>query len=188
MFKKIFYIVSIFVGSLSNLFAGTFYAVPTITYQSFFNSDDVRYEAITGRLALGYGDLLNEWAFIAGEIFANPKSIKINDKPLEDSNGEPINDLSLKTKYSYGVSVLPTMILDGMTKAYIRLGLIYTNFANFDQTERGYQVGIGLDFELTPCWVIRGEYDYNKYGSLDQLASVRAEEMNIGIVYTFNSR
>lgn len=188
MFKNLLYIIVFFAGSLSNLFASTFYAVPTATYQSIFNSGDVRYQAITGRLGVGYGELLNAWAFLAAEIFANPKSIKINDKPVVDSDGQPINDLSLVTKYSYGVSILPGMLLDGMTKAYIRLGLIYTNFENFDQTNRGYQVGLGLDYELSPCWMIRGEYDYIKYGSVDQIPSVRAEEMSLGFVYTFRNR
>jgi hypothetical protein len=176
MFKKILAISVVFATSLSTAFAGSFYIGPSIAYDSL-RAGHIRYAGIYPVLSGGYDDWVWDWLYIAGEIFASPKSIDVNNEP---KNGE-----NLKTKYIYGVSIIPGINLDEMLLAYVRFGFASAKFQELDTTKGGTELGIGLETKLMDCWSVRAEYDYAKYSSIPSAGSLRADAFSLGAVYRF---
>ncbi|TAK77854.1 MAG: hypothetical protein EPO11_02050 [Gammaproteobacteria bacterium] len=175
MLKKILIIGLIFFGTVSRALAG-FYMGPLVAYESI-KSHSVSYLDINPRLSLGYGDVIRDSAYLAGEIFLGPKSFTVKNGANDDG--------SLTTSYSYGFSLLPGFCLDEVILAYARLGIIATHFdnSNVDLTRRGYQAGAGLQGDLSASWSIRGEYTHTSYVEVDGLGKPRADQYAVGLVY-----
>lgn len=176
MLKKIIAIIALFLGNIPNLFAGTVYLSPTLMYQNTYKSN-IRYEELGPKVALGYNDIMHQMLYLAGEVFASFRAYEINNHSQ--------NSISLRTKYSLGISFLPGFFLDPYLLVYGRLGLIYTDFDKFNTMKRGWQAGAGLQANLNPSWDIRAEYDFTQYNKLSTIGSPKADEFSLGAVYRF---
>jgi len=178
MFKKIVITSVIFAGCLSTAWAGSFYLGPALTYEAL-KAGRIHYQGLSPVLYIGYGDWVREWLYIAGEIFGSPKSIDINN--------EPKNGVSLKTKYTYGASLIPGINLDDMIMAYARLGFVSAKFQDLNERKGGSQMGLGLDGKIMDCWSIRAEYVYTMYSSVSGVGSLRSDEFTLAAIYQLDS-
>jgi|SRR5579885_217354 opacity protein-like surface antigen len=178
MFKKILAITAIFVTSLSTAYAGAFYAGPAFEYDDF-RAGHVRYSGIYPIVFGGYGDWVRDWLYVGGELFGGPKSI--------DVNNEPKNGQSLKTKYTYGVSIIPGVNLDDMLMAFIRFGFVSTKFQELETTKGGTQLGLGVESKVAECWSVRGEYIYTRYSSVSSAGNLRSDAFMLSGIYRFES-
>jgi opacity protein-like surface antigen len=175
MLKKLVIISALFISSLSHLYAG-FYVGPSLNFEAY-NASNIRYEGLRPMLTAGYGTNFRNLLYISIEAFGGPKSITINNVPR--------NGNSLKTKWSYGGSLLPAYIIDQDLLLYLRLGLVSTNFEKLNTIKSGREIGIGLQAQVLECWSVRGEYDYLQYSSLSEIGQLRADEFNVAIIYQF---
>ena len=176
MLKKLLATTVIFASSLSTALAGSLYIGPGLEWQNVSMHSN-HYQGLSPKLSLGYGEWVNESFFMAGEFSGAPWSI--------DMNNEPKNGKSLKLKYSYAASVIPGFPLDEMLMIYGRVGYQYSRFQQLDLGKGGVLLGLGLGVNLTPCWDLRAEYNYIKYGSIGNVGKPSAYEIYVGGVYRF---
>lgn len=178
MFKKFLTTTVIFAGCLSTAFAsGSFYLGPALTYTDY-QSHDLHYVGLNPGIQAGYGGWARDWLYFAAELFATTGSITIgNDK----------ESASLKTDYNYGISFIPMINLDDVLFGYLRLGYIQTKFKSASDVKGAYQIGVGLEGNLTECWYLRGEYVYTPYTSVDSVGSVRSNQVTASLIYRFES-
>jgi outer membrane immunogenic protein len=141
----------------------------------------------------GYGARVNKNIYLGGEIFANTTTGVVTASEVMDDAAS----LKLRTKYSYGASLIPGLMLSENTMLYGRLGVVKTKFNEKAQipgvpslsennTVTGGQFGLGLQTKVTQKMDLRGEYiytDYNSFHSLDSKVNASSGQANIGIVY-----
>ncbi|SRR5579883_475229 len=177
MLKKVLIASVMLGGCVSNAFAG-FYMGPLVAYDSI-TSHGIGYLDINPRLSAGYGDVIRDSVYLAGEAFLGPKSFTVKNSPTDQG--------SLRTSYNYGFSLLPGYWLDDVILAYARLGIIETHFSSneVDETRRGYQVGAGIQTNLSTTWSIRGEYAHTSYVTVDNLGKPKADQFGIGLIYHY---
>jgi opacity protein-like surface antigen len=176
MFRKVLATIAIFASSLSTTYAGSFYIGPGAEWESVsINSN--HYQGVGPRIVAGYGEWVTYSFFMAGEIAGTPRSIVINN--------EPKNGKSIKMKYSYSASVIPGFPMDETLMIYARLGYQYSRFDKQDVDKGGFLAGVGLDTNLTPCWDLRFEYDYTKYGNINSTGKPRENAFILDAIYRF---
>ncbi|MEO8402144.1 MAG: outer membrane beta-barrel protein [Gammaproteobacteria bacterium] len=122
----------------------------------------------------GYGAIVNQNIYLAGELFANLGTSVLNSNT---TFGVP----SLRTTYGYGLSFIPGLMLSEHSMVFGRVGVVKTRFGSTNNTRTGGQIGMGLQTSLTQNWDIRGEYDYTKYRNF----SAKSDAFNLGLVYKF---
>jgi len=166
--------VGVGLGALNSFFRSHDLAAitnPTTGTTSYFTYGNMNgiYE-----IYAGYGGLLNRMFYLAGEIFAdntfNSRAKTVTDDGL---SGTTINT---KIRASYGISILPGILLTDQTVGFIRLGARRTNFntttngdagfvGTINTNRTGFDAGLGLLVALTHNWDLRGEYIYTSYNS-----------------------
>lgn len=176
MFKKMATTLMLFAGSVSIATAGSIYVAPTLMYQNTY-TDDIRYEEVSPKLALGYSTVSQQWIYLAGELFGSVKGHTLTNHPKNGQN--------LRINYSMGMSLIPGLMLDPYLIGYVRLGLVYSRFDQADVMRNAYQVGAGMQFNVNPSWDIRAEYDYMQYSRISNLGSPRAGEVSVSGIYRF---
>lgn len=135
------------------------------------------YRSMPFNVLAGYGGLIDQSFYLAGELNATLGAAEISDVGI------------MKTTYSYGVSILPGVMLSDKTLAFARIGLVNTRFTDQDaRTKPGAQFGIGLQTAVTQNVDLRGEYDYTAYRSFNQSTYARAtnprtDAFNLSLVY-----
>lgn len=136
------------------------------------------YRGVPFNLFAGYGGVINQNFFLAGEVFGTVGTADIS------------NNNQMKTSYGYGASVLPGLMLCDNTVAYVRAGVVRSRFTNDSVTRTGGQVGLGLQTTLTQNIDLRGEYDFTGYRSfsnvIGNVSSPRQDAFNLGVVYKFD--
>lgn len=129
-------------------------------------------------LFAGYGGVINQNFYIAGELFGTVATAELNN-----ANG-------LKTTYGYGASVLPGVMLSDHTLAFARAGIVRTRFSNAGTSSTGGQFGLGLQTTVTQNIDVRGEYDFTAYRSLSNsvgnVGAPRQDAFNLALVYKFD--
>lgn len=175
MFKRFFSVCLLATISLTNANAASFYFGPAINYNNY-KSDDLNYQSFVPSIYLGYGGWFRNWLNVAGEVFYGAGNIHFGS---DHSEGQQ----NLKAHDYYGVSVLPLVVLDESLFAFLRLGYIKTNFASVSSDESAYQVGIGGEYAFSPCWSIRGEFDYAPYDHFADLGTVKQESIIFTLLY-----
>lgn len=173
--KKVSSLLTLLCLSTSPVYAGL-YLGPTVTYESFY-MDDLRYQAISPRLTVGYGDWYTNWMYLGAEAFGSPKDYHLNNNDTLDQ--------TLKVRYSFGGSLIPGIYLDNIVMGYLRLGVTYAKFSQTDQTVPGIQGGIGLDVTAIDCWHVRGEYDFAKFRQVGAVDNPRSDEFSVSLIYHF---
>jgi opacity protein-like surface antigen len=163
----------------------------------------------------GYGMAVGCNMWLGGEAFVNYAS---NNTNLVSRSFSDIDDgistnftYKIRQRWSWGVSVLPGLMVLDHTMAYVRLGVVQTRFTNtatfsgidegvnrsFSASKNenvwGWQAGVGLQTAISPCVDLRGEYVYTGYRSYslgrDEFGSARVtpsnDQFNVGLVYKF---
>lgn len=136
------------------------------------------YRGVPFNVFAGYGGLMNQSFYLAGELGAT-----LGTGSLSDNN-------QLKTSYSYGASIMPGVMINDSTLAFGRVGVLKSEFTSSGGTSRsGGQFGAGLQTSLTQNVDIRGEYDFVAYES-ERTNGVsiapRSDQFNVSLVYNFN--
>lgn len=124
----------------------------------------------------GYGALLSQNLYLAGEIFGTLGTLTLDD------NG-------LKSTYGVGASILPGIMLGEHTLTYARLGVVRSRFspsASSNRNVNGGQLGLGMQVGLTQNVDLRGEYVFTAYQSFSGISTPRQDQVNFGLVYKFD--
>lgn len=154
------------------------YVYPNVLLQSI-TSEDSSYRGISPKLALGYGTILGQSFFLAGEVSAAIGTAEL-------SNNTDTTGISLRVNRSYDFSLLPGILFSENTLGYLRLGVVSSNFSEPDKSTTGGEIGVGLQFAVLNCWYIRGEYFYTTYGAIENLGTPVSDTFALGAVYTFS--
>lgn len=140
------------------------------------SSNNRNARGVPATLSVGYGALVSQSVYMAGEIFGTAGTANVSD------NG-------LKSTYGYGVSFIPGVMISDHTMGYARIGAVRTRFTPTGLSNRsvtGGQLGLGLQTSLMQSWDLRGEYTYTAYSSLSGVSgSPRSDEFTVGLVYKF---
>ena len=131
-------------------YVGAGLGVTTNTSDRFGN-----YRGIPFNIFAGYGGIVNQNLYLAGELTATL------------GTGEIKNNGSIKSSYGYGASILPGVMLSDHTLAFARAGIVRTRFSNPGTTTTGGQFGLGMQTTLTQNVDLRGEYDFTAYRSIN---------------------
>jgi opacity protein-like surface antigen len=142
----------------------------------------------------GYGAVVNQNIYVGGEVFANTTT---GDTEAYTS-GSGATTLKYETRYTYGVSLIPGLMLSEHTMAYGRLGVVRGNFnvkattpvasSNDDDSVAGAQAGVGIQTNLIHNVDLRAEYVYSDYRSFTEnnvKTSPTSDQFNLGLVYKF---
>jgi opacity protein-like surface antigen len=165
-------------ASTSAIAVGTLYFAPTLVLETNTN-ENANYTGLTPRLTLGYGEQINPYFSLAGEVFGTPIVMDVKNN---FGNG----GMSLKTSWNYGASVLPAVNVNSEVMGYLRFGGIESHFHSIRETTPGLQLGIGLQAEVSDVFDIRGEYIYTTYRSENGIGSVKQDMYTLGFVRKFN--
>lgn len=139
------------------------------------------YRGVPFNLFAGYGGVISQSFYLAGELFGTVGTANISD------------NTQLKTSYGLGASVIPGIMLSDHTLAYARAGILRSRFPNGNgNTQTGGQFGLGMQTSLTQNVDLRGEYDFAAYqsknynlGTTTASVAPRSDAFSVGLVYKF---
>lgn len=120
----------------------------------------------------GYGGLVNQNIYLGGEVFGTLAAKKFNGNALQ-------------TRYGFGASVIPGVMISDHTLAFARAGVVRTRFKGANKGRNGAQIGLGLQTSLTQNVDIRGEYDYTRYRAINNYKP-QTNAFTVGLVYKFD--
>lgn len=136
------------------------------------------YRGVPFNLFAGYGGVLSQSFYLAGELNAT-----VANATVTNSDGN-------KSTYGFGVSLIPGVMLNESTLAFARVGVVNTHFSNLVNSNRtGGQIGLGLQTSVTQNIDVRGEYDYVAYQSKSTFwgsMAPRQDVFTVGLVYKIN--
>ncbi len=177
MFKKLVIAATFLAASTNVAFADISYSAPYVGANIGLvdtTSSTSNYRGLLGTLSLGYGALMNQNFYLAGEFLFNG-----------NLGSFTINGPSLKTTVGYGISIIPGIAINERTMGYLRIGVVRSKFTNGDTEITGGQIGLGMQTNLCQNWDLRGEYVYTGYGSSGTISSPKADLFSLGVVYKF---
>jgi len=136
------------------------------------------YRGVPFNVFAGYGGVINENFYLAGEFTGT-----LGTADISDNN-------RVKTSYAYGGSIIPGLMLSDHTLAFLRAGVVRSHFSNADKSKTGGEAGLGMQTTLTQNVDIRAEYDFIGYSSfhnsMGRVDSPRTDAFNLGLVYKFD--
>lgn len=138
------------------------------------------YRGVPFNVFAGYGGLLSQCFYLAGELFGTVATANISD------------NTQMKSSYGYGASLIPGIMLSDHTLAFARAGVLRSRFPNNSESRTGGQFGLGMQTGLTQNIDLRGEYDFVAYqsknvnsGTATASVAPRADQVALGLVYKF---
>jgi len=155
------------------VYAGASAGIIVNTTTSAANAQPGNFRGAPFNLFVGYGNLLDQNFYLAGEVFGTVGTGEISDK-----NG-------LKTTYGIGASLLPGLLLSDSTMIYARGGFVRSRFSNVSNLSTGVQLGLGMQMALMQSLDLRGEYDFTAYHSVSGISSPRQDAFTLGLLYKF---
>lgn len=180
MIKKIFLTSLIimasnaaFAGSGSSPYVGASMGVNVNSSTSVAGDAGV-YRGVPLKVFAGYNVVFNQSASLGAELTGVIGSAQMSNKN------------NMRTSYGYAASVLPGVMLSDQTMAYLRAGVVRTEFSNVNSMATGAEGGVGLQTALTQNFNLRGEYDYTAYRSVSGIHAPSADAFDLGLVYQFN--
>lgn len=138
---------------------------------------DTYYRGIPVNLFAGYGGIVSDSFYLAGELNATAGTFDVSGYN------------TIKTSYGLGLSILPGMMLSDHTMAFVRAGIVGSHFTNANENRFGGEAGFGLQTSLTQSLDLRGEYDWIAYKSTTAnnfTGTPRSDQFNLALVYNFN--
>jgi outer membrane immunogenic protein len=138
----------------------------------------------------GYGSLINQNIYLGGEVFANTTTGNTEALTFDSTS------IKYETRYTYGASFIPGLMISPQTMVYGRVGVVRGSFnvdaststasSNDDDSVAGAQAGVGIQTSLIQNLDLRAEYVYSDYRSFTQ-AGVKvtptSDQFNLGLVY-----
>lgn len=139
------------------------------------------YRGVPFNVFAGYGGVISQSFYLAGELFGTVGTANISD------------NTGMKTSYGYGASIIPGIMLSDHTLAYARAGVLRSRFPDSSNSNRtGGQFGLGMQTSLTQNVDLRGEYDFVAYqaknvtsGTATSSIAPRSDQFSLGLVYKF---
>jgi len=201
MLKKVLVASAIFALSSNAAFAGAYVGADLGANFALYKEEPqglatVRFGDVgpMADLFVGYGQLVKEKFYLGGEAFTTGFATRVKAIDSDDFTH------SFDTRYSYGVSLIPGVMISDNTMAYARVGVVRTGFRvktsveGYDEStneiSNGGQAGLGLQTHLTPNLDLRGEYDFTSYKSFttgeDEKITPTSGQVKLGLVYKFN--
>lgn len=174
MFRKIIAIIIIFILTTSSVLAFRLYIKPALSYLSTSQDGDPS-EVIAPSIAGGLGQLVNKYLYLGLEAYWIPNTIPVNNQ----------SNSTYKISYQYGLAAIPGIAFDSSILGYLRLGMLRSKFSTLNAVESAPQLGIGLEYNLSPAWSVNGEYDYVRYRG-DVVGSTSTDQFTLGLMYKFN--
>lgn len=132
------------------------------------------YRGIPVNLFAGYGGVVSENFYLAGELDGTITTAKLN------------NTGGLKSTYAFGLSALPGIMLSDHTLAFARVGVNNTRFSQLEKNMVGGKFGAGMQTSLTQNVDLRGEYDYTIYRTAHYYGSKvkpQQDAFNVSLIY-----
>jgi opacity protein-like surface antigen len=136
------------------------------------------YRGVPFSILAGYGGVISQSFYLAGELTATLATAE-----LTGNNG-------LKSSYGYNVSLLPGVMVNDSTLAFVRLGVARTQFTTVNKMRTGGLFGLGLQTSLMQNIDVRGEYDFVDYksfnttsGSSNFTVGPRADQVAMSVIY-----
>lgn len=216
---------------------GTFTEGVPVEHFSSFSQDRLFLNGIgiNGEIYAGYGQIYQDHYTLAGELFFSGSSDRANLESefaataRSEVIGSAVVSTSIHRQYTAGAAIMPGIMLSEKTNFYGRLGYIYSRFKlndngfavgdpipfgfidgfpnNFTRNRNGMQLGLGMSTKLHHNLVLRGEFRWERYGTLgfDNLFAFRPSEevtdttygtvnirptvksANVGISYLFHA-
>lgn len=163
-----------------NSYAGNTYIGAGLGIQSIEASTS-KFRGWRPGLFLGYGanmDDDNDCYYLAGELAISWAS--------EMSDQYVTRKQSLRISPELSVSLLPGMKIVPDTMGYLRFGLGEGRQRATSDWLRSVIFGAGLEYDLTPCWSIRGEVDYSIFKSVAVIGVPRSWDGTISFKYTYD--
>lgn len=143
----------------------------------------------------GYGATLTQTIYLGGEVFANMGTGEAHDLTIVTDS----TTLKVKNKYSYGVSIIPGLMVSDQTMIFARMGVVKTHFntkqtsttttATNETSAMGGQLGLGVETALNQNLSVRAEYDYTSYRAFTALNTrikPNSNQLLVGLVYKFD--
>lgn len=162
-----------YAGPGSSPYIGTSLGV-NVNSSTSVAGDAAVYRGVPLKVFAGYGALINQSAYVGVELTGVPGSAQMSNKN------------NMRTSYGYGASVLPGVMLSDQTLAYLRGGVVRTEFSNVNNMATGAEMGVGIQTFLTQNFDLRGEYDYTAYRTVSGIHAPSADSYDLGLVYKFN--
>jgi len=179
MSKKIVLVSALLVTTAGIANAGPFpyiganLGINTITSTDTVNSNVAAARVVPVTLFAGYGGLITQNIYFAGELSGTPASAEITNKN------------NIKTTYGFGLSLLPGLMLNDHAMGFARAGFVRSRFSGMNMLCTGGIFGLGLQTSLTQHVDLRGEYDFTAYRTVGTLGAPRSDTFNLGLVYRF---
>lgn len=138
------------------------------------------YRGLEGTLSLGYAGMITPMFYLAGEIFGGDS---IDLKNLRYNVTGVVS--SVKSTWSYGLDLIPGLMITDYVMGYVRVGGVRTRFSDQGQSASAWQVGVGAQTSFMQNWDVRGEYIYSQYGRVNGIGKPMIDQFNLGVVYKF---
>lgn len=176
-----------------------------------FDIDDV---GGVGGVFLGYAYQNSDDFFLAAEIDAAGTTINKSTTVYADPTQDLIYKIREQNPWRVGFSILPGFAVDNAL-FYARLGAVYSKFQynadnasvygvsdKFDKYLWGARAGLGVLYNISANWAVRGEYDVTYYrnfnhdntANFDVLGDIKqkirispmSQTAMVGVMYKFN--
>jgi opacity protein-like surface antigen len=135
------------------------------------------FDGLDFNLSAGYAAMMSPEFYLAGEIFA------IGTATLKDY--AVAANASSKSNWSYGLSILPGMLITNDLLGYLRGGVTRTHFNSVGENSTGWHIGAGLQTNIMDNLDLRAEYIWTSYNSISGINHVQSNQANLGLVYKF---
>lgn len=177
MFKKLCVAVVLATSSTIAFASGTPYLGASVGINDTSTSAGGIYRGVPATISAGYGAAVNKNIYLGGEVLGTLGIGTLNNTTYGAS--------SLRTTYGYGASFIPGVLLSDNTMVFARAGIVRSRFSDASVTATGGQVGLGMQTNVMQNWDLRGEYDYTKYDSVNNM-NPHTDLFNVGLVYKIN--
>lgn len=165
---------SVFAGQSSTPYIGASAGVVSNTSTKALGNNAGAFRGVPFKVFAGYGGMISQSVYLAGELGGVAGTAQMSNKN------------NMRTSYGYRLSVLPGVMLSDQTLAYLRGGMVRTEFSNVNNMVTGAEMGVGLQTFLTQNFDLRAEYDYTAYRTVSGIHAPSADGFDLGIVYNFN--
>jgi opacity protein-like surface antigen len=164
-------------GAVSVCRASCFQASPyfggSIGSRNNYASNPAVFRGVDGNVFIGFGGVIDTRMYLAGEGYVNKTWI---------AKDMPNAGVSAKTRWGWGVSLLPGILVNPRAVVYARFGITRQQFHSSDNVY-GFQLGPGAEISVAPNVGIRGEYLYTKFNTTTNLGKPSADIFNLGVVF-----
>lgn len=156
--------------------AANTYVGATLSVQDM-NAYPSHFRGLRPGLFFGYGMMLDRDYYLGGELMGTAAST-LNDNYVNRND-------SVRMSPDFNVSLLPGMMIAPATMAFLRVGYSVGQFTTNNGWRSGLLLGLGMEAAISPCWSVRGEYDYTVFGSMSA-GTPKSDEAAVSLKYTFD--